>query len=242
MILFDDVDKVLRVTFNHIARDPIPKANKTSIETYTLLDRQPLTNECAHFIECCKTGSKPITDGMEGIEVLKVLMAADNLLNPITVHNTALVDDGSQIGHRTKIWHYTHVTRDAIIGTDCTFGQNCYVAGIMGNGCKVQNNVSIYKGVIAKNNVFFGPSCTLTNDINPRCEHSKNGDYMETIIEDGVTIGANATIICGHTIGRYALIGAGAVVTKDVEPYSIMVGNPAQKIGTIDREGNRTLN
>ena len=242
MILFDDVGKVLRVTFNHIARDPIPKANKTSIETYTLLDRQPLTNECAHFIECCKTGSKPITDGMEGIEVLKVLMAADNLLNPITVHNTALVDDGSQIGHRTKIWHYTHVTRDAIIGTDCTFGQNCYVAGIMGNGCKVQNNVSIYKGVIAKNNVFFGPSCTLTNDINPRCEHSKNGDYMETIIEDGVTIGANATIICGHTIGRYALIGAGAVVTKDVEPYSIMVGNPAQKIGTIDREGNRTLN
>ena len=167
----------------------------------------------------------------------------DPVINSKFIHNTSITDafNNENIGNNTKIWHWTHVTDSAIIGSNCNIGQSCYIAGTLGDGCKVQNNVSIYQGVIAGNNVFFGPSCVMTNDINPRCGHSKNGKYLETIIEDGVTIGANATIICGNTLGKYSLIGAGAVVTKDVEPYSIMVGNPAKSIGTIDEYGNRTL-
>ena len=111
---------------------------------------------------------------------------------------------------------------------------------VIGDNCKVQNNVSIYAGVKAGNHVFFGPSCVLTNDINPRCLHSKNGKYIETILEDGVTLGANSTVVCGNTISRHSLIGAGAVVCKDVKPYSIIVGNPGKLIGTIDEKGNRT--
>jgi UDP-2-acetamido-3-amino-2,3-dideoxy-glucuronate N-acetyltransferase len=261
MILFDDVEKLdkLTVTTNHITRTDIPIANKSCILVHSLPPNSPLNNECAHFITCCNKGIKPITNGDEGIEVLKVLVKADKILcgkdeeqiiNCVTdhvtrnnkYHNSAIIDNFDNIGDNTSIWHWSHITDTAIIGNSCNIGQNCYIAGILGNGCKVQNNVSIYKGIIAKNNVFFGPSCVLTNVINPRCEYSKNGNYAETIIEDGVTIGANATIICGIVIGEYALIGAGAVVTKDVEPYSIMIGNPAKPIGIIDKQGNRILN
>lgn len=246
IILFDDVETVnkLKIIENYVV-DCV--ANKSNI-IYPDIDNttSPLYNECLHFINCCNTGDQPITPGGEGIEVLKVLMEADKKLNNKTdnnvfVHPTS-INDSKNIGDGTKIWHFCNVTADAIMGEKCNIGQNCYIAGVMGNNCKVQNNVSIYKGVIAGNNVFFGPSCVLTNDINPRCEYSKNGQYMKTIIEDGVTIGANATIVCGKTIGEYAFIGAGAVVCDDVKPYSIMVGNPARKIGIMDKQGNKVLN
>ena len=255
ILLFDDVNKTLQVYRNHINRTHKgPVASKNNVETLGIGGNQPLHNECEHFIQCCVTRNKPITNVDEGINVLRLLMHADLLMNPtvkspmrchsssFSQHETAIVDNMDSIGDGTKIWHFTHVTNNAKIGIGCNIGQNCYIDGIIGNRCKVQNNVSIYKGVEAGNNVFFGPSCVLTNDINPRCEYSKGGNYMKTIIDDGVTIGANATIVCGKRIGRYALIGAGAVITKDVEPYSIMVGNPAKKIGTIDEKGNRKLN
>jgi UDP-2-acetamido-3-amino-2,3-dideoxy-glucuronate N-acetyltransferase len=157
------------------------------------------------------------------------------------VHESSLVDPGAQIEQGVKIWHWSHVTPTAEIGSGSNIGQNCYIAGKLGSGCKVQNNVSVYQGVECESNVFLGPSCVLTNDINPRCGAPKGGNYIPTLIKSGATIGANATIVCGTTIGSHALIGAGAVVTKDVEPYAIMVGNPAKRIGTIDEQGNRTL-
>jgi len=252
LILFDDVEKFdkLKIINNHVQmNNDIPVANKTESRVQEVdYSISPLTHECVHFINCCTTNVQPITCSEEGINVLKVMLQADKLLmshdktiQPFTKHVTSDVDNDVSIGNNTKIWRWCHIGKGAIIGDNCSVGQCCFIAGTIGNGCKLQNNVSIYKGVKAGNNVFFGPSCVLTNDINPRCEYSKNGQYMETIIEDGVTIGANATIICGHTIGKYALIGAGAVITKDVEPYSIMAGNPAIRIGTIDECGNRIL-
>ena len=159
-------------------------------------------------------------------------------------HETSVIDNSADIGEGTKVWHYSHICKGAKIGKNCNIGQNVFIAegAILGNNCKVQNNVSIYAGVEAEDYVFFGPSCVLTNDINPRGMHSKGGAYIKTKLEKGVTLGANSTIICGNTIGEHALIGAGAVITKDVEAFSIMVGNPGKKIGEIDEEGNRILN
>jgi UDP-2-acetamido-3-amino-2,3-dideoxy-glucuronate N-acetyltransferase len=197
----------------------------------------------------------PITDGKEGLCVLKVLDALNNSLiqnkevllleksKKYFAHETVIVDNGAIIGEGTKIWHYSHICKGAIIGKNCNIGQNVFIAGgaVLGDNCKVQNNVSIYAGVEAEDYVFFGPSCVLTNDINPRCMHSKNGEYIKTILKKGVTLGANCTIVCGNTIGEHALIGAGAVICKDVEPYSIIVGNPGRKIGEIDEKGKRTI-
>lgn len=260
MILFDDMEKEnkLKIYYNYLNWsnniNPIPTANKVEPEIIKLdLSLSPLEKECMHFIDCCNTRNKPITDGNEGINVLKVLNSLTlSLKNNMIVklnekkyfaHETAIIDDGAIIGDNTKIWHYTHICKGAIIGKNCNIGQNVFIAGgaIIGDNCKVQNNVSIYAGVKAGNYVFFGPSCVLTNDINPRGMYSKNGEYIETIIEDGVTLGANCTIVCGNNIGKHALIGAGAVVCKDVSEYSIMVGNPAKHIGTIDEKGNRKM-
>ena len=148
-------------------------------------------------------------------------------------HPSSIVDDGAQIGHGTKIWHFCHVSADSSVGSNCSFGQNCYVAPgvVVGNGVKVQNNVSLYTGVIVEDDVFLGPSCVLTNVINPRAAVSRKHEYQKTVIKKGATIGANATIICGVTIGEYAFIAAGAVVTKDVSPYALMKGVPAIQHG-----------
>ncbi len=154
-------------------------------------------------------------------------------------HSTAIIDDGALIGDGTKIWHYSHITKDAIIGKNCNIGQNAYIAGILGDNCKVQNNVSVYIGNICEDYVFLGPSCVLTNDLNPRTEYSKDGNYKKTLIKKGATIGANATIVCDNVIGEYALVGAGSVITKDVEPYTIVAGNPARKIGMVNEEGKK---
>ncbi|MBQ9439214.1 MAG: N-acetyltransferase [Paludibacteraceae bacterium] len=154
-------------------------------------------------------------------------------------HESAYVDEGCIIGKGTKIWHFSHIMQDCKIGENCNIGQNVVVSpGVtLGNGCKVQNNVSVYSGVKCEDDVFLGPSMVFTNVINPRANVSRKHEFRDTIICRGASIGANATIVCGHTIGSYALIGAGSVVTKDVPPYALMVGNPARRIGWVSRYG-----
>lgn len=156
-------------------------------------------------------------------------------------HETAVIDEGCVIGKGTKIWHFSHVMSDCTIGEQCRLGQNVVVAPnvVLGNNVKVQNNVSIYTGVICHDEVFLGPSMVFTNVINPRSAIIRRDQYLKTIVKKGASIGANATIVCGHDIGEYAFIGAGAVVTKDVPPYSLWVGNPAQQIGWISEYGHR---
>ena len=156
-------------------------------------------------------------------------------------HESVYLDTGVEIGENTKIWHFSHILSGSRIGKNCNIGQNVVVGPdvIIGNGCKVQNNVSIYKGVTLEDYVFCGPSMVFTNVYNPRSEISKMNEMRKTIVKRGATIGANATIICGNTIGHYAFIGAGAVITKDVPDYALMVGNPARQIGWSCRCGER---
>lgn len=156
-------------------------------------------------------------------------------------HSTAVIDDGCKIGKGTKIWHFTHIMPNCVIGERCNFGQNVVVSPkvVLGNNVKVQNNVSIYTGVTCDDDVFLGPSMVFTNVINPRSAINRKNAYSKTHVGKGASIGANATIVCGHNIGEYAFIGAGSVVTKNVPPYSLWVGNPAKKIGWISEYGHR---
>jgi UDP-2-acetamido-3-amino-2,3-dideoxy-glucuronate N-acetyltransferase len=156
------------------------------------------------------------------------------------VHNTSIVDDNVKIGDNTKIWHFSHIISGSIIGKNCSFGQNCVVGGDVniGDGVKVQNNVSIYKGVEIEDDVFLGPSMVFTNVINPRAFIQRKDEFKKTLLKKGCSIGANATIICGVTIGEYALIGSGAVVNRDIKPYALMVGVPAKQIGWVGKSGN----
>lgn len=152
------------------------------------------------------------------------------------VHESSYVDDGVKIGKGTKIWHFSHVQSGAVIGNNCSFGQNVNVANNVkiGNGVKVQNNVSIYEGVELEDYVFCGPSMVFTNDLTPRAKYPKGSvGYKKTVLKEGATVGANATIVCGHTIGKWAMIAAGAVVTKDVPDYALMAGVPAKQIGWV---------
>jgi UDP-2-acetamido-3-amino-2,3-dideoxy-glucuronate N-acetyltransferase len=265
MILFDDTATTDKLKYfseylDFKGKFPIPVKDKFEV---IQLDNtiSPLRNECEHFKECVEQTKAPITDGEEGLRVLQVLKALQESLDknfevkllssppPVVTplsyfaHKTAYIDEGAEIGEGTKIWHFSHICKGAKIGKNCNIGQNVFIAdgAVLGDNCKVQNNVSIYAGVIAGDYVFFGPSCVLTNDINPRGMYSKAGHYIETILEDGVTLGANCTIVCGNRLGKHSLIGSGAVVTKDVEPFSIMVGNPAKRIGEIDEKGNRKI-
>jgi UDP-2-acetamido-3-amino-2,3-dideoxy-glucuronate N-acetyltransferase len=155
------------------------------------------------------------------------------------LHPTAIVDDGAQIGTGTKIWHWVHICNTAKIGDNCVLGQNVFIGNQVqiGNGVKIQNNVSVYHGVTLADDVFCGPSVVFTNVINPRSFIDRKPAFQPTLVNQGATIGANATILCGNTIGRYALIGAGSVVTKEVRDYALMIGNPAQQIGWICRCG-----
>jgi UDP-2-acetamido-3-amino-2,3-dideoxy-glucuronate N-acetyltransferase len=156
-------------------------------------------------------------------------------------HETAVIDAGCKIGKDTKIWHFTHIMPDCVIGEHCNLGQNVVVMPgvVLGNNVKVQNNVSIYTGVICEEDVFLGPSMVFTNVINPRSAVNRKEQYKKTHVEKGATIGANATIVCGVKIGRFAFVGAGAVVTKDVAPYSLVVGNPARHAGWMSEYGHR---
>ena len=156
------------------------------------------------------------------------------------IHPTAIIDDNAKIGARTKVWHWSHVSPGACIGKDCTLGQNTYVGNNVqiGDGCKIQNNVSIYESVSLEENVFCGPSVVFTNVKNPRSEVNRKDEYKETLVKRGASIGANATIVCGVTIGEYSFVAAGAVITKNTEPFSLMAGIPAKRIGWMDQEGN----
>lgn len=156
-------------------------------------------------------------------------------------HETAIVDEGCQIGTGTKIWHFSHIMSGCTIGDGCNIGQNVVISPdvVLGNGCKVQNNVSIYTGVICEEDVFLGPSMVFTNVTNPRSAVNRKSEYRKTRVGKGATIGANATIVCGHDIGAYAFIGAGAVVTKTVKPYALVVGNPARQIGWMSEFGHQ---
>ncbi len=158
-------------------------------------------------------------------------------------HESAIVDDGCEIGEGTKIWHFTHIMSGCVIGKNCNFGQNVVVSPkvVLGNNVRVQNNVSIYEGVICEDDVFLGPSMVLTNVINPRSAVSRKSEYKVTLIKRGASIGANATIVCGNTLGEFAFIGAGAVVTKDVPPYALIVGNPGRQMGWMSEYGQKLL-
>ena len=156
-------------------------------------------------------------------------------------HETAVIDEGCEIGAGTKIWHFSHIMTKAKLGEKCNLGQNVVVSPdvILGRNVKVQNNVSIYTGVICEDDVFLGPSMVFTNVTNPRSAVNRRGEYEKTLVKKGASIGANATIICGHDIGEYAFIGAGAVVTKEVLPYALVIGNPARHVGWMSEYGHR---
>lgn len=157
------------------------------------------------------------------------------------VHPTAVVDEGVRIGPGSKIWHYSHVLGGSSLGKGCVLGQNVMVGPdvSVGDGCKIQNNVSLYKGVTLEDGVFCGPSCVFTNVLTPRAFVERKDEFLQTLVREGATIGANATIVCGVTIGRFAMIGAGAVVTRDIGDYSLVVGNPGRHTGWVSRAGER---
>lgn len=162
-------------------------------------------------------------------------------MNNYFAHESAVIDNNCEIGEGTKIWHFSHIMSNSIIGENCNIGQNVVVSPnvVLGKNVKVQNNVSIYSGVICEDDVFLGPSMVFTNVINPRSAIIRKDEYKQTVVKKGASIGANATIICGNEIGEYALIGAGAVVTKPVLPYALVVGNPSKQIGWISEYGHR---
>lgn len=235
----------------------VPTPSKATAEDISIVQTEPLLNECGHFIECCANRSTPRTNGEEGLRVLQVLQAAQSSLDtqgeaqnpkrvkPLSVpdyfaHETAVIDEGAQIGRGTKIWHFSHIMPGAVLGENCNLGQNVVVSpGVtLGRNVKVQNNVSIYSGVTIEDHVFLGPSCVLTNITNPRSEINRKALYKKTLIKKGATIGANATIVCGVTLGRYCFIAAGAVVTKNVPDYAVMVGVPARQKSWMSRHGH----
>lgn len=156
-------------------------------------------------------------------------------------HETAVIDEGAKIGIGTKIWHFSHIMPNCVVGKDCNIGQNVVISPgvVLGKNVKIQNNVSIYEGVICDDDVFLGPSMVFTNVLNPRSAVNRRGQYLKTHVGKGASIGANATIVCGHDIGMYAFIGAGAVVTKTIAPYALVVGNPAKQIGWVSEFGHR---
>lgn len=157
------------------------------------------------------------------------------------VHESSYVDEGCEIGNGTKIWHFSHIMKDCVIGERCNIGQNVVISPgvVLGNGVKIQNNVSVYTGVVCEDGVFLGPSCVFTNVINPRAFIERKDEYRKTTIKKGASIGANATIVCGHDIGKYAFVGAGSVVTKDVPDYAMVYGTPARIHGYVCECGNK---
>ncbi|GEM55116.1 N-acetyltransferase [Flavobacterium branchiophilum] len=162
-------------------------------------------------------------------------------MNEFFAHETAVIDDNSLIGIGTKIWHFSHIMSHCVIGTSCNIGQNVVISPqvILGNNVKIQNNVSVYTGVECEDDVFLGPSMVFTNVLNPRSAINRKEQYSKTIVQKGASIGANATVVCGNTIGKYALVGAGAVITKSLPDYSLWVGNPAKQIGWVSEYGHR---
>jgi UDP-2-acetamido-3-amino-2,3-dideoxy-glucuronate N-acetyltransferase len=255
MAVFDDTaDKKLLLYPHRVDwASRMPKAVKAEAVAVELEKAEPLQQECRHFLDCIANRHAPLTDGNEGLRVLRVLGACqksleapDNRSQPRTeppaardyfAHESAYVDQPCSIGKGTKIWHFSHIMKGAKIGQNCSIGQNVVVgsAAVVGNGVKIQNNISIYDAVTIEDGVFCGPSMVFTNVINPRSEIVRKDEYRPTLIERGATLGANSTIVCGHKVGRYAFIAAGAVVASDVPAYALMAGVPARQRGWMCR-------
>jgi UDP-2-acetamido-3-amino-2,3-dideoxy-glucuronate N-acetyltransferase len=163
------------------------------------------------------------------------------LKEEVYIHESSYIDEGVTLGKGTKVWHFCHIQSGATLGENCSLGQNVNIGPNVkiGNGVRIQNNVSVYEGVEIEDNVFLGPSCVFTNVLMPRLDRPANGHYERTLVKEGASIGANATIVCGHELGEYCMIGAGSVVTKDVPPYALMVGNPARQIGWVNAHGDK---
>jgi predicted dehydrogenase/serine acetyltransferase len=240
--------------------DGQPRPNKAEARPVPLEADEPLKLECQHFLDCVQSGARPRTDGREGLAVLRVLVAAEASIGagrPVKPgdgtepafgrpkpggawwHESAVIDEPVEIGDGTRIWHFSHVLTGSRIGRNCSIGQNAMIGPdvTLGDNCKIQNNVSLYKGVTLEEGVFCGPSCVFTNVLNPRAEVERKNEFRPTLVRRGATIGANATIVCGTTLGQYAFIAAGAVVTKDVPPYALMAGVPARQVGWACRCG-----
>ncbi len=251
MAVFDDMarreDKLL--VFHHKinwknGNIPVPvKENAVAVQ---FEDKEPLNEECRHFIECVEKGVTPRTDGEEGLRVLKVLNALQSSLEKNTIpvkirktgngyfaHESSCIDENVEIGKGSKVWHFSHVMNGSKIGENCIIGQNVVIGpdATVGSRCKIQNNVSIYKGVTLEDEVFCGPSCVFTNVYTPRAFIERKSEFRPTIVRKGASIGANATIVCGVTVGQYGFIGAGAVVKSDVIDHAIVAGVPARQIG-----------
>ena len=261
-------DKLLLYPHEIRWQNNIPVPARAEPDRVHVPQAEPLRCECEHFLRAMQNGWRPHTDGAEGLRVLRILNASQDSLDrggvPVElsassttkearhpsplipakdcfVHETAVIDEGCRIGRGTKIWHFSHILSDSHIGAQCNIGQNVVIGpGVtIGRGCKIQNNVSVYKGVTLEDGVFCGPSMVFTNIYNPRAEIGKMDQVRPTLVRQGATLGANCTIVCGVAIGRYAFLGAGAVVNKNVPDHALMVGNPARQIGWACTCGER---
>lgn len=251
MAVFDDtsVDKKL-VLYSHRIEwhDRMPVAFKEEGHTVELPRLEPLRQECEHFLESMVTRRKPRTSGESGVQVLRVLEACEESLKDsgrsiqvppsspkYFAHPTAVIDDGAEIGEGTKIWHFSHIMSKSRMGRNCNLGQNVVISPdvVIGNNVKIQNNVSVYTGCILEDDVFCGPSMVFTNVVNPRSHIVRRHEYRRTLVKRGASIGANATVVCGVTLGRYCFVGAGAVITHDVPDHALMVGVPAVQKGWV---------
>lgn len=263
MAVFDDVEKENKlVLYPHAIswKNQVPVASKAEARPVPLALGEPLRAECLHFLECMRTRQTPRTDGQEGLRVLAVLQRCQDALDgkgkaeeiktnaghpqltrPYFVHESAFIDDNVEIGEGTTIWHVSHVLGNSRIGKNCRIGQNVVIGPnvSVGNGVKIQNNVCVYEGVTLEDDVFCGPSMVFTNVVNPRSEIRRMDELRPTLVRQGATLGANCTIVCGVTIGRYAFVGAGAVVTKDVPDFALVLGNPGRIVGWMCLCGNR---
>ncbi len=268
MAVFDDTlgwaEKL--VVFEHGVDwvDGVPTPARAEPSPIPLDPAEPLLIECQHFLDAVASGDRPRTDGEEGLRVLRVLARAQEALaaeeageageagSPTDpsigvpppypgVHPSAVVDAGVTIGPGTKVWHFSHLLGGTVIGADCTLGQNVVVGPdvTVGDRCRIQNNVSVYAGVTLEDGVFCGPSCVFTNVYNPRAEVSRKDEFRPTVVRQGATIGANATIVCGNEIGAFAFVGAGAVVNRPVPAHALVVGTPARQIGWMSHDGER---
>ncbi len=245
MAVFDDVSKEKLFLYPHQVKwvGSLPVASKADAQVIPFKMEEPLRNECAHFLKSIRANTVPKTDGEEGLRVLEILQLSQDSLNSgkmihyndrenktmasYFVHESSYVDENVSIGEGTQIWHFSHILKGSRIGRNCKVGQNVMIGPnvTVGNNCKIQNNVSVYQGVTLEDNVFCGPSVVFTNVMNPRSAIPRMTELKKTLIKKGVTIGANATVLCGITLGRFAFIGAGAVVTQDVPDYALIFGN-----------------
>jgi UDP-2-acetamido-3-amino-2,3-dideoxy-glucuronate N-acetyltransferase len=264
MAVFDDLSTEKLLVYPHKVNwvDHCPVPSRAEAEVIKVPSEEPLKRECAHFLDCIRSRKEPLTGAQSALAVLTVLDASQRSLNAngkkiilekcqdeesaaaaeVFIHPSSIVEAGAVVGDGTRIWHFCHIMPGATIGRNCNLGQNVFVAAnvSIGNNVKIQNNVSVYEGVTLEDDVFCGPSCVFTNVKTPRSAYPRNtaSDYRKTLVKKGASIGANATILSGITIGEYVLVGAGALVSKDVPAHAVVTGNPARVRGWICKCGS----